>query len=192
MGELRVIGGKAGGLRLKTVPGNSTRPITDRVKEALFNILGADIHHATLLDIFAGTGAVGIEALSRGADFVRMLDLNRLAIQVIRQNLEHTHFTDSAEVIQTDALAYIQRIPDKTFDYIYVAPPQYKQMWLDALNKFDLQPDWLAVDGWLIVQIHPVEYEAVKLSNFQEFEHRKYGSTMLVFFERKNLNDKSL
>lgn len=186
MGDLRVIGGKAGGLRLRSVPGTSTRPITDRVKESLFNILGADIQGSTMLDVFSGTGAVGIEALSRGAVFVRMLDLNRQAIQTIHANLEHTRLSACADVIQVDSLNYIQRLPNKTFDYIYIAPPQYKQIWLETLHKVDAQPGWLVDDGWIIVQIHPVEYEPVQLNNFIEFDQRKYGSTLLVFFEKKS------
>ncbi len=185
MSNLRVIGGKAGGLRLKSVPGTGTRPITDRVKEALFNILGADIQDSSILDIFAGTGAVGIEALSRGAAFARMLDLNRLAIQTIHANLDHTHLSANAEVIQVDSISYIQRQPNKKFDYIYIAPPQYKQMWLQTLQKLDTQPGWLVDNGWIIVQIHPVEYEPIQLVNYVEIDQRKYGSTLLVFFEKK-------
>ena len=106
MGDLRVIGGKAGGLRLRSVPGTGTRPITDRVKEALFNIIGGDIVSSQWLDLFAGTGAVGIEALSRGASFVRFLDLSRQAVQTIRENLIHTRLDKLAEIHQTDSLSY--------------------------------------------------------------------------------------
>ena len=90
MGTLRVISGTAKGMRLKTVPGNSTRPITDIVKEALFNILGNEIEDNLILDLFAGTGAVGIEALSRGVRFVTFLDKGQQAIRTIRENLEKT------------------------------------------------------------------------------------------------------
>lgn len=191
MGELRVIGGTAGGLRLKSVPGDSTRPITDRVKEALFNILSLDVRDSSWLDLFAGTGAVGIEALSRGAATVRMLELNRKAIQTIHLNLEHTNFSEKAQVIQTDSLAYIQKTSDRAFDYVYIAPPQYKQMWLKSLQRIDAQHSWLANDGWIIIQIHPVEYELVKLINFSEIEQRKYGSTLLVFYEKSSPNSET-
>ena len=105
MSNPRIIAGKARGMRLQDVPGDITRPITDRVKEALFNILGNDILDSSLLDLFGGTGSVGIEALSRGAEFVRFIDLNRAAIQVIRANLEHTHLAEHAQVVQSDAFA---------------------------------------------------------------------------------------
>ena len=87
MSTIRVIAGKARGRKLRLVPGDSTRPITDRVKENLFNILGSDIAGSCLLDLFGGTGSVGIEALSRGADWVRFIDLNRNACRTIQQNL---------------------------------------------------------------------------------------------------------
>jgi 16S rRNA (guanine966-N2)-methyltransferase len=186
MGDLRVIAGKAGGLRLKSVPGTGTRPITDRVKEALFNIIGGDIVSTKWLDLFAGTGAVGIEALSRGAVHVRFLDMNRQATQTIRENLAHTKLETFAQVLQTDSLSYIARNPDDEFDYVYVAPPQYKQMWIEAMHRLDEKPGWVLHDGWIIVQIHPVEYEKLDLKNFSEIDLRKYGSTLLVFYEKIN------
>jgi 16S rRNA (guanine966-N2)-methyltransferase len=87
---MRVISGKAKGRKLRSVPGDTTRPITDRVREALFNIIGPDIEGATLLDLFAGTGSVGIEALSRGAKFVLFIDKNRHPITTIMTNLKDT------------------------------------------------------------------------------------------------------
>ena len=184
MGTLRVISGTAKGLRLKTVPGNSTRPITDIVKEALFNILGNEIEDNLILDLFAGTGAVGIEALSRGARFVTFLDKGQQAIRTIRENLEKTRFTDRAEVIRTDAFSYL-RHPDKLgFDMIYVAPPQYKQMWQKAIRLIEANPALLSDEGQIIVQINPIEWEELELAGFEVFDTRKYGSTLLVFFEK--------
>jgi 16S rRNA (guanine966-N2)-methyltransferase len=184
----RIIAGKARGMRLQDVPGDITRPITDRVKEALFNILGPDIPESTWLDLFGGTGSVGIEALSRGAHYVRFIDLNRPAIQVIKANLETTHLAVGAQVIQSDAFHYLKQKPDRAFDYIFIAPPQYKGLWIKAIQALDEQPGWLAPDGWLLVQIDPVEYEPVTSKSFVEFEQRRYGSTLLVFFEAANLS----
>jgi 16S rRNA (guanine(966)-N(2))-methyltransferase RsmD len=186
-GALRVIGGKARGRRLKTVPGDLTRPITDRTKESLFNIIGGDIQGATLLDLFAGTGSVGIEALSRGAGFVRFIDIQARAVDTIRQNLLVTGLTNDTEILRSDAFAALERPVDRSFDYIYIAPPQYKQLWREALAKLDRRPAWLAEEGWIIVQIHPVEYEEISLEHFVAFDNRKYGSTLLIFFERSNL-----
>ena len=187
MNGLRVISGKAKGLRIKSVPGDTTRPITDKVKEALFNIIGADIASgagAVFLDLFAGTGAVGIEALSRGARFARFIDLNQKAVAVIRENLAHTRLNAAADVKKMDAFSLLKQSPDCTFDYVYIAPPQYQALWKQALQTLDQNVEWLTDDAWVIVQIHPVEYEPVELVNFSEFDRRDYGSTILVFYER--------
>ncbi|HEX2978671.1 MAG TPA: 16S rRNA (guanine(966)-N(2))-methyltransferase RsmD [Anaerolineaceae bacterium] len=179
----RIIAGTARGIRLKPVPGDSTRPITDRVKEALFNILAEDILDATMLDLFGGTGSVGIEALSRGARFVRFIDINRQAFDTLRFNLEHTRLSDKAEVVRADAFSVLRRTPDRRFDYIYVAPPQYKGLWVQSLKEIDANPGWLSDESWVIVQIDPVEYEANVSTSLREIEQRKYGSTLLVFYE---------
>jgi len=183
--SLRVISGTARGRKLKSVPGDTTRPITDRVKEALFNILAGDVVASTWWDLFAGTGAVGIEALSRGAAMVRFSDLNRAPVETIRWNLEHCSFSDRAEIRRGDAFSMLAAQPDKQFEFIYVAPPQYKEMWLRALLALDENPGWLTETGWALVQIAPQEYQALDLSNLEEIEQRKYGSTLLVFFGLK-------
>ena len=179
---MRVISGAAKSRQLKSVPGDSTRPITDRVKEALFNILGADIVDARFLDLFGGTGGVGIEALSRGAARAVFVEKNRRALQTIRDNLTATRLADRGECVRADAFTYLASAP-QAFHYIYVAPPQYQQLWIEALKKIDAQPGWLAEDGEVIVQIHPQEYADVPLSNFEPVDERKYGSTLLVFYE---------
>jgi len=184
MSTPRVIAGKARGTRLQDVPGDITRPITDMVKGALFNILGTETEGTAWLDLFGGTGAVGIEALSRGASFVRFVDLNHSAITTIRANLEKAKLLEGAEVLQSDAFIMLNRRPDRTFDIIFVAPPQYKDMWLQAMQSLDKNPGWLQPDTWVIVQIDPIEYRPLTLTNLTEFEQRKYGNTLLVFYER--------
>lgn len=185
MSNPRIIGGKARGIRLRPVPGDITRPITDRVKEALFNIIGFDIQGSAWLDLFGGTGSVGIEALSRGAGFARLIDLNRPAIETIRYNLSFTHLEQNAQVVQADAFAYLRTRPDRSFEYVYIAPPQYKSMWIQALSLVDQNPSWLSADAWVIVQIDPVELQPVELVNLAEFDQRKYGSTVLIFYQKK-------
>jgi 16S rRNA (guanine(966)-N(2))-methyltransferase RsmD len=183
---LRVISGKAKGRKLKDVPGDTTRPVTDMVKEALFNILAGDVLDSTWWDLFGGTGAIGIEALSRGAAFVRFSELNRAPIQTIQANLETTGFSSQAEVRRGDAFSMLEGAPTQLFDYVYIAPPQYKEMWSKALLVLDGNPGWLNDDGaWVIVQIHPREYRKLELQTLEEFELRKYGSTLLVFYEKK-------
>jgi 16S rRNA (guanine(966)-N(2))-methyltransferase RsmD len=170
---------------LKSVPGDITRPITDRVKEALFNILAGDVVDSTWWDLFAGTGAVGIEALSRGASFVRFSDLNRAPIQTVKWNLDLCGFQERAEVRRGDAFTMLAAQPDKQFEFIYIAPPQFKEMWSRALLALDDNPGWLTETGWGIVQIAPKEYKELELKNLAELEQRKYGNTLLVFYELK-------
>jgi len=195
MGSLRVISGTAKGRKLHSVPGDTTRPITDRVKESLFNIVGGDIINASLLDLFAGTGSVGIEALSRGAKFVRFIDINTQAIKTIKFNLANTELVSKAEVHRKDAFVYIHSSVDREFDYVYIAPPQYKDLWKRALLSVDANINWLASDGWVIVQIHPLEYrdepESGYLNRLIKFDDRKYGSTLLLFYQRVGEREQS-
>jgi 16S rRNA (guanine966-N2)-methyltransferase len=184
--SLRVISGKAKGRKLKDVPGDTTRPVTDMVKEALFNILAGDVQDSTWWDLFGGTGAIGIEALSRGAAFVRFSDLHRAPIETIQANLETTGFRSQAEIRRGDAFTMLETSPNRQFDYVYIAPPQYKEMASKALLILDANPGWLNDEGaWVIVQIHPREYRKLELQTLEEFEQRKYGSTLLVFYEKK-------
>lgn len=186
-GSLRVIAGSAKGLRLKTVPGDSTRPITDIVKEALFNIITPEIQENAILDLFGGTGAVSIEALSRGAASAVILDKSQTAAGVIRQNLATTHLTEKAKVICGDAFHYLSAKAENSFDLIYIAPPQYKEMWQKAMKLLDDRPEWLNLEGQVIIQINPLEWTDPPFNNFQVFDQRRYGDTLLVFLERKTL-----
>jgi 16S rRNA (guanine(966)-N(2))-methyltransferase RsmD len=187
-GSLRVIGGIAKGHKLRSVPGDTTRPVTDRVKEAIFNIIGPDIEGSSMFDLFAGTGAIGIEALSRGAAFVQFNDLNRLPVEIIRSNLQTTKLVEKSLVTRANALTLLSNNPERQFEYIYIAPPQYLGLWKEALRTLDQHIAWLSEDGWAIVQIHPVEYQEVPLlTNLEEFEQRKYGSTLLIIYQRKDL-----
>jgi 16S rRNA (guanine(966)-N(2))-methyltransferase RsmD len=187
---LRVISGEARGRKLKSVPGDTTRPITDRAKESLFNILANDVVDSTWWDLFGGTGAVGIEALSRGATFVRFSDRERLAVETIRENLEHCRFEARAEIRRGDAFGLLAGTPDRAFDYVYIAPPQYKDMWTRALLRLDENPNWLGEDCEVIVQIDPKEYQQMELAHLVEFEQRKYGTTLLVFYERSERSER--
>ena len=178
---MRVIAGKAKGRKLKSVPGTGTRPITDRAKSALFSILGGDVIGSRFLDLFAGTGQVGIESLSRGAAGAVFVEQGAAAVRTIRDNLAHTLLTNGARVVRGDVFAYLHQEP-QPFDYVYVAPPQYHGLWAKTLQALDAQPGWLAEDGWVIVQIHPREYQDIELHHLFLFDQRKYGSVMLCFY----------
>ncbi len=182
---MRVITGLAKGKKLKAVPGDSTRPITDRTKESLFNILGDWIIEARVLDLFGGTGAVGIEALSRGAAHVTFIDNNRQAIRTISENLRSTGLAANADVRRVDAFKFLQSPAPPPFDLIYIAPPQYRQLWSQAIHLIDPHLDrWLVPDGAIVAQIHPTEFEDLALQQLQLYDRRQYGSTLLCFYER--------
>jgi 16S rRNA (guanine966-N2)-methyltransferase len=181
---MRVISGTAKGRRLKSVPGSSTRPITDRVKVALFDILAGDVEGSVFLDLFAGTGGVGIEALSRGARRAVFVDLDPRSIQTIRANLAVTRLEQQADVVRSDSFRFLERRQHDRFDVIYIAPPQYHGLWIKALERIDRGGDWLAPDGMAVVQIDPKEVRETDLIRLREFDRRRYGSTLLWFFEQ--------
>ncbi len=183
---MRINTGLAKGRRLRSVPGSATRPVTDRVKQAVFNILGDDVQGSTWLDLFAGTGAIGIEALSRGAARSTFLDIAPLAIRTIQQNLAITRLEAGATVIRQDAFQFLRGLPNTRYDFIYVAPPQYQGLWDRAVLAIDLNPGWLAEDGAVIVQINPREYHALPLQALELVDQRRYGATLLCFYERRS------
>ena len=208
---MRVITGSAKGRTLKS-PGEATRPITDRVKENLFNILGLHVVDANVLDLFAGAGNVGIEALSRGAKHATFVELDREALRAIYQNLELTKLIEHAKVAKVDVFKFIRQqgsviarsettkqspssdleiasshtplLAMTTYDLIYIAPPQYKELWAETLKTLDGR-GLLSDDGIVVVQIHPKEYHELELNEFVMYDQRKYGSTMLCFYRKK-------
>ena len=185
--SLRVISGSARGMKLKAVPGDSTRPIMDRVKEALFSIIGSDIAGATVLDLFAGTGSVGIEALSRGAAHALFVDVNGAALRTLRANLAHTCLVGKARVIRRDAIALLAKPPERNFDFVYIAPPQYRGLWLRALRAIDANRAWHKAGSRLIIQIDPQEYDKeAAFEHLELLDQRVYGRTMLVFYRFLN------
>ncbi len=179
---MRVIAGEAKGRRLFSVPGLTTRPITDRVKEALFDILGERVIESRFLDLFAGTGGVGIEALSRGACEVTFVELDTRALATLRRNLEVTGLDDRAHVIRRDVFKFIARYKGQAFDIVYVAPPQYKGLWGRTLRALD-SSTLVQFGGLIVAQMHPKEYETLDLAELVLSDKRKYGSTLLCFYE---------
>jgi len=182
---LRVIAGDAKGRKLKMVPGSGTRPIADQVKEALFNILGEDVKGAAVLDLFAGTGSVGIEALSRGAEYAVFVESDRLAVKTIQENLQTTGLATYARVVRSDVFIYLRNDPREGFDYIHVAPPQYQNLWAEALRALEARPGWVNPDGVVVAQIDPREFAELPLQNLTLFDQRRYGNTLLAFYERQ-------
>lgn len=183
---MRVIAGSAKGRRLESVPGDTTRPITDKAKEALFSILGARIVGARVLDLFGGTGSVGIEALSRGAGAAVFVERSPAALKTIGRNLQSTRLAEFALVLRGDAFAYLAQPAHTPYDYIFVAPPQYQGLWLRALSMIDARPELLTPPGEVIVQIHPKEFTEPALLQMQHIDRRRYGSVQLDFYNRRD------
>lgn len=179
---MRVISGSAKGIQLQAVPSRGTRPISDRVKEALFNILGEAIEGSHVLDLFAGTGSVGIEALSRGAERVVFVERHPRAVATIQTNLRRTNLESGSRVERADVFKFLAG-PPEPFDMIYIAPPQYQGMWSRTLLTLDAAPLWLAPNGLAIAQIFPKEMEVLSLNSMQLIDERQYGSTLLCFYE---------
>jgi 16S rRNA (guanine966-N2)-methyltransferase len=184
MPGLRVISGTARGRRLQMVPGDTTRPIADRAKQALFNVLGGQIVDAAVMDLFAGTGSVGIEALSRGAASATFVERERAAVSTIQANLRATGLADKARVLRADVFIHLRNNPQHGFDYIHVAPPQYKDMWSDAIMALDSRPAWINPDGIVVAQVDPLEFKPLELQHLQLVDERRYGNTLLAFYER--------
>ena len=190
---MRVVTGEAKGRKLKGPKTIGTRPIIDRVKTALFDILSYRVEDARFLDLFAGTGSVGIEALSRGAAFATFIEMNYKVLKLVQENLQITALADRAETLHMDAFKFLQsaelstpsRSTRNPYDIIYVAPPQYQEMAARALGLLDSSP-LVAEDGLVIIQIHPKErpvIAAVPLTRLVQTDERRYGSTMLMFYK---------
>ncbi len=131
---MRVITGKARGCRLSTLAGEDTRPTTDKVKEGLFSAIQFDIEGRRVLDLYAGSGQLGIEALSRGASGCVFVDRNPEATAIIKQNLQKTGLMAQAQVLTTDSLSYLER-PKDTFDLVFLDPPYNADLLLPSLEK---------------------------------------------------------
>ena len=181
---MRVNTGLAKGRKLKSLPGDLIRPITDCAKQAIFNILMDDVRDSRWLDLFAGTGAVGIEALSRGAAEVTFIDILPEAIALVRENLRITGLHTRARLIRQDAFDYLRGRPNVHYDFIFVAPPQYQGLWSRAVIAIDEQIGWLAEAGTVIVQLDPREYAPLALDHLMLSDQRRYGKTMLLFYDR--------
>jgi 16S rRNA (guanine(966)-N(2))-methyltransferase RsmD len=183
LATLRVISGSAKGSRLRLVPGNFTRPIGDRVKESLFNILADGLKEANFLDLFAGTGSVGIEALSRGCERTVFIESHPKAVQTIRENLEIARLASRGEVVQGDVFHWLKKSTGVAFDVLFLAPPQYKDLWRKTVQALDAHTHLLNPDALIVAQMDPKEYKSIELNQLIEIDQRKYGRTLLVFYE---------
>lgn len=179
---MRVITGKARGVQLKTPDGMTTRPTTDRVKEALFSIIQFEIPTARVLDLFGGTGQLGIEALSRGAKNAVFVDAGEPACRLIRENLKRTKLESDAKIVRADYLDYLKRCKEK-FDIIFLDPP-YAEVFLENALKCIAEIDILQTGG-IIVTERPLGKELPwEFEGFTRSKDYKYGHTVLTIYRR--------
>ncbi len=182
---LRVISGRSKGHKLKAPKGSKVRPTEDRIKESLFNII-RDINTSSIaLDAFAGSGAIGIEFLSRGAKKVYFVDNSYDSISTIQENLNHTKLLNNAEVIKGDIFGEIKKFADENikFNYIYLDPPFLIDNLLDRVFESIKEEDILATDGLLIVE-HGKKLKLEDLIyGFKKVDYRSYGNKIIDFYK---------
>lgn len=187
---MRVIAGAYRGFRLQTPAGRQTRPTADRVREALFNILSPYIIDSRVLDLFAGSGAVGIEALSRGASFAVLVENNPAAIKAIRSNLVKTGLEGKAEVITTEvgsAIAYLKR-KGQRFDLVYLDPPYKRGMITSTLEEL-AKMDIVAPRGIMVAESSAREAVPEIVGRLRCYRRQNYGDTDLIFYAFANSED---
>ena len=179
---MRVITGKARGIVLKTPEGRLTRPTADRVKEALFSIIQFDITNAKVLDLFGGTGQLGIEALSRGAKSAVFVDSRDDACKLIRENLKRTRLADCATVVRSDYMDFLRKCKE-TFDIIFLDPP-YAEVFLENSLKLITEIDILQSDG-IIVTERPAEKDlCLVFPGYSRSKDYKYSKTILTVYRK--------
>ena len=184
---MRVITGKARGIALKTPKGMLTRPTADKVKEAMFSIIQFDIPGANVLDLFGGTGQLGIEALSRGAKRAVFVDSREEACQLIRENLQKTRLESNATVIRSDYLDYLRRGKEK-FDVIILDPP-YAEVFLENSLKLITEIDILQ-SGGIIITERPIDKALPwEFKGYSRSRDYKYGNTLLCVYRRDETED---
>ena len=183
---MRVIAGSARRLQLKTLEGMETRPTTDRIKETLFNMIAPQIYGCCFLDLFAGSGGIGIEALSRGAEKAVFVEKNPKAMAYVKENLKHTRLDGLAETIQADALSALKRMEGRyTFDYIFMDPPYEKELEKQALmylseSKLPGERCTIIVETSLATDL-----DYVKEIGFYVIKEKIYKTNKHIFLEKK-------
>lgn len=185
---MRVIAGSARRLPLKTVPGTDTRPTTDRIKETLFNILQNDLPGARFLDLFAGSGQIGIEALSRGAGSACFVENSKAAAECIRQNLKFTHLEPAAKLLQCDVLAAFSRMAQEApFQIIFMDPPYGRELERTVLEYFSVhRPSFVSEETLIVVEAaRDADFTYVQELGFEILRIKEYKTNLHVFLKQQ-------
>lgn len=183
---MRVISGKVRGLKLDTPKNDDVRPTTDRVKESLFNIINSYIMDSKVLDLFAGTGSLGIECLSRGAKKCVFVDVSKESISIVKSNIKKARVENESVVINADFKDAINRLKgSEKFDVIFMDPPYYKDMFVKALESVD-NADLLDEDGIIMIEHDTKDSFPETIGRLIQSKSKKYGNTTLTFYKMED------
>jgi 16S rRNA (guanine966-N2)-methyltransferase len=176
---MRVTGGTGRGRRLKAPAGSRVRPTSDKVKQALFNILGERVVDALFLDLFAGAGSIGIEALSRGAGRVVFVDQSRSSLRVLEENIKQTGFTERSQTVLSKAGSFLKK-PSGTYDVVYLDPPYADE--LQPLLELIAEAKILGPGSVLIAEHFKKQLSPASAGDLMLYREAKYGDTVLAFY----------
>ncbi|KPL18783.1 MAG: hypothetical protein AMJ92_06500 [candidate division Zixibacteria bacterium SM23_81] len=183
---MRVISGEAKGRRLKAPADNRIRPTADKTKEALFDIIGGEVHGARVLDLFAGTGNLGIEALSRGARRALFVDVAKKAVTIIRANVDLVKYGDRCEVWQEDAFSALSRLGrmGRRFDLVFCDPP-YGHQFVERSLRFLVLGHLVENNGLVAVEHHRKDKLPQRVETLLMLGERFFGETAVTFYRQK-------
>lgn len=182
---MRVIAGKARRLQLKTVPGMDTRPTTDRIKETLFNILQPELPGSRFLDLFSGSGGIGIEALSRGAEYAVFVEKNPKACTCIRENLSFTKLAENGKLLNMDVLQALRSLENKgAFDCVFMDPPYHQELERQVLEYLK-ESSVIHPETWIIIEadLH-TDFSYVESLGFELLRSKEYKTNKHVFLKK--------
>lgn len=182
---MRIISGKARGTKLYTLEGLTTRPTLDRVKESIFNIIQQDIAQSTVLDLFAGSGAIGLEMVSRGAKKAVLCDSSKQAIDIIKKNIQKTHFEERVELYNLDFLQCLNKVKNEKFDLIYIDPPYDTDFIKKALKEIQ-KLNIINEETKIIVETDDEEriLKEIEKLEFKIIDKRQYGRAIIIFLQK--------
>ena len=183
--NMRIIAGKAKGTKLYTLEGENTRPTLDRVKESLFNIIQNEVQDAVFLDMFSGSGAIGLEAVSRGAKKAILCDKSKEACMIIKKNIEKTHALENIELYQADFKEVLKNKIHEKLDIVFLDPPYKTDFAIEAI-KIIVEKDLLNQNAMIIIETDDSNriLEDLKHIDCEIKDIRKYGRAYLIFLER--------
>ncbi|MBA4602412.1 16S rRNA (guanine(966)-N(2))-methyltransferase RsmD [Thermoactinomyces sp. AMNI-1] len=182
---MRIITGSAKGTRLKMVSGKHVRPTADHVKESFFQVIGPFFEGGLVLDLFCGTGALGLEAVSRGADRAILIDSSRASCKVARANAQAARLSAQVEIYRSDVLAGIRKLNKRQlkFDYIFMDPPYMKNLLTPVIEKLSFF-DLLTEDGIIVAEHSSLSIPPQEIGSYQCYRRLNYGDTVISLFEK--------